>query len=290
MPDVVVAGAGQAGLIVACILAERGCSTVVVDRLPAAGGQDHGRPERSLLAAASAANVQFHLGSLGIGWDGDALATLGVEGARRIACKALVVATGTRPATRGELGIDGDRCAGILPASAAVHLTESGVLPGHHPVVFGTGTVAGHAAEVVASAGAKSVRIVCPCAWPQARLPAHAGLYEHSSVVSARGVGRISAIWIQTDDRTQRVATDALILAERRVPMKNIEGAIRSSERVIDCHSRAEVKSLDDARQTAEAAAERVLAVIGREVGAPVNHATRRSGSWRFNLRSARSH
>ena len=119
MPSpVVVAGAGQSGLRVAGELAWSGRQVTLVERLPACGGQEPEHPlAAELTTAALESGVQIMPATCAVAWGGGALDILGVDGARRIEAGTLVVATGCRPATRGELGITGDRCAGVLPAS-----------------------------------------------------------------------------------------------------------------------------------------------------------------------------
>src|SRR5579864_9359188 len=136
---VVVVGGGQSGLHAAAMLGAA-AHVKLVERLPDAGGQEPERPHTDELAAgASRAGAVLKLATCAVSWSGAVLTTLGVEGASELEADALVIATGSRPATRGELGIGGDRCAGVLPVSAAVHLTRSGVLVGRRPAVLGGG-------------------------------------------------------------------------------------------------------------------------------------------------------
>jgi len=157
-----VVGAGRSGLLAARMLAREGLAVTLVERLPAAGGQEPEPAASGLAKAARRAGVDFVLGTLAVSLSGPVVETLGIGGAGSYRPDALVVATGTRPATVGELGVTGDRCAGILPGSAMIHLVESGVLPGWRPVVLGGGDLARHCAELCLRAGAHAVSVVSP--------------------------------------------------------------------------------------------------------------------------------
>src|SRR5258706_2271706 len=153
MSSVVIAGSGQRGLICAAQLAAAGTNVVVVERLPHPGGQEPERSTARLAKEAVRAGARFVLGTLAVQYDGTVVDVLGVDGAGSLPCDALVVATGSRPATRAELGITGDRCAGVVPGSAALHLTQAGVLLGHRPLIAGSGAFAAHCAHMQLAAG-----------------------------------------------------------------------------------------------------------------------------------------
>jgi NADPH-dependent 2,4-dienoyl-CoA reductase/sulfur reductase-like enzyme len=275
MARAAVVGAGQSGLIAARLLAEGGVETTMLERLPAPGGQEpEGAIEKDLAARAAQSGVTFRLGTCALRWNGSALATLGIDGADTLAVDALVIATGTRPATRGELGIAGDRCAGILPATAAVHLIEAGVLPGHRPVIYGGGAFAARSAVLLLEGGSRQVTIVTADP-PVAALPVDVRLVTGWRIASANGRPRLSTLTLERGAAREVIAADALVLAVGRIPMRNIEGAVSpqpAAGPVVDCHSAADPKRVDDAERVAAAAVERTLSVIER---APVP-ATRR--------------
>ncbi len=257
-----VVGSGQAGLAASAKLARAGMQVTLIERLPAPGGQEPEVPVVGGLAArARDAGVEMALGTMAVKWDGAAVYTLGVAGARRLPCAALVVATGTRPATRAELGIAGDRPAGILPGSAALHLTECGVLLGRRPVVLGAGSLAASCVAALRDAGADYISVVAPegVLAPMVRLADD--IFEGWTVTEALGNPRVARIVITCQGVCDYLATDALVLAHQRVPMRNIEGAVEPVPRVVFCHSCADPKSPEDAEAAADKATAETLAL-----------------------------
>ena len=251
------------------LLADAGLDVSLVERLPAAGGQE---PERETQDAASRLErrgVRFLLGTLAVRFDGGSLITLGVDGEQRMPCDFLVVATGTRPATRGELGITGDRCAGVLPGSAMLHLLEVGLLPGHRPVVYGDGSRAIHCAELLLRGGATVATLVAS-ERPPAELPEGVGLCVPYTVESVRGTDRVTTVSLAHEGGgpPAEVAADALILAAGERPMRNIEGAVQAAPGVVFCQADADGES---GLGIARAAAEQVLIALAAASRAPVS-------------------
>ena len=202
------------------------------------------------------------LGTLAVQYDGAAVDVLGVDGAGRLACDVLVVATGSRPATRAELGITGDRCAGVLPGSAALHLTQAGVLLGHRPLIAGSGTFAIHCAQMQLAAGASEVTMTLP-GHRAAHAPAGIRVFAGYQVASVHGAARIEVAVLRSEAESLRVPADALILAESMRPMRNIEGAITERSGVLFCQPEAEDKGEAPARAAAAATSSLVLAKLG---------------------------
>jgi NADPH-dependent 2,4-dienoyl-CoA reductase/sulfur reductase-like enzyme len=264
VPKAAVVGAGQSGLIAARLLAERDVETTLVERLPAPGGQEPEGPTEARLAdSAARSGVHFKMGTFAVRWDGARLTMLGIDGADAPPVDALVVASGTRPASRGELDIAGDRCAGILPATAAIHLIEAGVLPGHRPVVYGGGGLAARCAHLLLEAGADEVTVVSADPFT-ASLPVQAKLLTGWRIASAHGGPRLSSLTLEQGGASEPVSADALLLAVGRIPMRNIEGAVAAeaaSAAVVPCHSSADPKRVDDAALVARAAVERTISL-----------------------------
>ena len=251
----VVVGAGMCGLLASIELTSQSVAVTLVERLPAAGGQEPEGAETDALAErARAAGVSFRFGTLAIEWRKGELTVLGVDGASELGADVLVIATGTRPATRAELSIDGDRCAGVLPGSAALHITESGVLLGHRPVVVGGGSLAATLVHAVRASGAQHVTVVAPDGVLDPRVRDADSVIERWDIVAATGNPRLQAVALSdAQGGNERLPADALILAHRRVPMRNVEGAIDTADSVIFCQSSAEPKSRLDAESAVAA-------------------------------------
>ena len=296
MSSVVVAGSGQRGLICAAELAAAGLQVTVVERLPHPGGQEPERSAGRLARAAYRAGARFVLGTLAVQYDGSAVDVLGVEGAAVLPSDALVVATGSRPATRAELGITGDRCAGVLPGSAALHLTQAGVLLGHRPLIAGSGAFGVHCARVQLAAGASEVTMTLPAAATvDAEVPAGVRVYAGYRVASVHGTARVEVAVLRPEavgsaggvhtgnapggaadkvghaeieparrrEGLFRVPVDALILAAGMRPMRNIEGAIGERDGVFFCQPDGEDRGEQPARASAVATCRQVLAALG---------------------------
>jgi NAD(P)-dependent dehydrogenase (short-subunit alcohol dehydrogenase family) len=138
------------------------------------------------------------------------------------------------------------------------------VLLGHRPLVYGGGGLAASCAERLVEAGARAVTVVSRDE-PTAALPAAAELIQGWRLTSVHGVGRVSAAWIERDGLSERVATDAVVLAEARVPMENVEGAIFQGpeQGVVPCHSTADPKQVEDAEGVAAGAVSVALERLG---------------------------
>lgn len=260
MRSVVIAGAGRSGLHAARMLAAAGVEVTVVERLPEPGGQEPERDARSLAKAATRAGARLVCGTLAAEFDDAGVRILGVDGTAVLPAQALVLATGSRPSTRAELGIQGDRGAGLLPGPVAHHYLDSGVLPGRHPLVVGDGQLAEHLCHQLRRAGAVeicSVRSTTVTAdWPVTRTVAPARL------LSVHGFPRLTSAVVSREGENVRIQTDAVLLASGRVPMRNVEGAVLPGPRVVDCFSSADPKSDQDATSTAEVATRRVLDLL----------------------------
>lgn len=261
MTDVVVAGSGRCGLHAARILAEAGLKVTVVERLPETGGQEPERDARKLEKAARRAGAEFKLGTLVVSYRDAVVETLGIDGAWSAEIRALVLATGTRPRTRAELGISGDRGAGVLPGSAAVHFLDSGLLMGYHPVVIGHGELARHLGEALLDKGARTVTSVAD----QPRIghwPSQIRQIDNARVAAVHGFPHLRSATVVSESDTERVDTDAILLACGRVPMRNVEGAVAPGPTIADCFSTDDPKTDAEALRAARSAALRVHQIV----------------------------
>lgn len=256
MSRVAVVGAGQSGLICAQRLASSGLQVSVIERLPALGGSEPEESTAGFARAARTAGARLEPGTTAVSFENGTLHTIGVGGAGTHVIDALVVATGTRPATRAELQIDGDRCAGVVPGSVAIHVTASGVLLGLNPVVVGGGQLASECAGRLMRAGARRVRVIAPDGL-RTEFAAGAEVRCGCKVRTIRGRQRVCGVVLDCPGET--LPCDAVILAHQRRPTRNIEGAIVDTPGVVFCHSSADPKLVADASHVAEAAANEVL-------------------------------
>ena len=121
----------------------------------------------------------------------------------------LFMAGGRRPATAAELGLAGDRPAGVLPATVAKHLLEAGVPLWRRPLLVGDGPWAAEVAHLAAALGAEVQRL--EPGWRASRV---VGADRVEGLVAVRGAAR------------RMVACDAVLLAAEPRPIRNVEGAI----------------------------------------------------------------
>jgi sarcosine oxidase subunit alpha len=139
--DVVVVGAGPAGMAVASRLVERGRAVEIVDDALAPGGGLRALGARDACAwgeieGAFANAVKKGLvvrpGTTAGGLYGDDLLLVGREGAEIVSARALVLATGAHD---GVLAFEGNDVPGVMSARAAGILLRGGVLVGRRVVV-----------------------------------------------------------------------------------------------------------------------------------------------------------
>lgn len=173
--DVAVVGAGPAGCAAALAAAEAGARVLLADMAAGPGGalaamglpfDTPALPANAEACYGTALRGAVHAeGAL-------ALELLGPGGLQVVRVGALVLATGGRERTRGNLAITGTRPAGVFTARAALELlTVAGVPPGRRIVVAGGGRWAAQTAQLLAQAGAEIVAQVAGVAriegWPR---------------------------------------------------------------------------------------------------------------------------
>jgi len=261
MPDtVVIVGAGLTGLACAASLPGR-IRPVVVDRIPVPGGV-HGWDSdqtRSAEAAVRSRGAILHLGETAVRWDGEELLVMGQDGARRISARALVIAAGSRPLGRAELGLAGPRPAGILAATVACHLSETGLLAGRRPAVVGGGDWAVRAVGELLHAGAEHIQVVTPGGVLR-RFPESPALTVRTATpVAVEGGPRVSALRLQGGER---VECDALVLAHGLVPLRNVDGAVWEGARTVYAQPADDPATVSAARHAGAVAAAEVEQIL----------------------------
>lgn len=235
---VAIVGAGEAGLACARELAGR-AHAVVIDR-GSVKGADHE--------------------ATAIRWDGAVLLAMGPAGPLEVAAGALVIATGTQPLGRAELGLVGTRPAGVLSAPAACDLAEQGLLRPTRPAVIGAGDWAARAVAALVASGAEHVTVVAPDGIltplpPSGPITIHAGLAP-LSVAGDPQVERLECDGAVFD-------CDAVVLAHGLAPVRNVDGAVSEGVRTVYAQPVDDPRTEDGARRAGAEAAQAALALTG---------------------------
>ena len=163
--DVLVAGGGAGGIAAALAAKEGGAqSVVIVDREGELGGilkqcihPGFGldRYNEELTGPEYAARDEADLAASGIGAlkqttvtrfeaQGDLyrVEVVGPDGPRDLLAKSVVLATGSRERSAGQVDLNGDRPAGVYTAGSAQNFMNlMGVLPGREVVIYGSGDI-----------------------------------------------------------------------------------------------------------------------------------------------------
>lgn len=214
----IVVGSGPVGLAAARALAVTGADVLVIDRIPVIGGMTGWEDPamRELADDAVTAGARFELGVTACRWNADeGLLVAGPTGVRMLAAERLVFCGGRRPATVAELGIGGDRPAGVIASSVAKHLLESGAILWKAPAVIGSGYDAAATANMLTATGVEPTRIGT----------GH-GPFGNATVQRILGRPRVERIIIDCAGETTEVACDAAILAADDRAVRNVAGAI----------------------------------------------------------------
>jgi thioredoxin reductase len=261
---VAIIGAGITGLACAAELG-RHERVEVFDRIPVPGGVQGWRAPETIAAhrAAASAGATMRLGVTAIRWEGDRLLAVGPEGVHRLTATALVVAAGTRPRTRAELGIAGGRPAGVVPAPVACHLAENGLLVGRRPCVVGGGDWAVRACHELLAAGARGVTVVAPDGLLRPA-PADVRVVAGVAPTAVEGGPRVTAL-LAGDER---IDCDAVVLAHGLVPLRNVDGAVWDAPGVVFAQRLADPATVSGAREAGVRAAAEVRALLGSEAAA----------------------
>jgi hypothetical protein len=198
-----------------------------VDRIPVAGGEaGYEDPDvRRAVADALHAGVRFKLGATATRWEQRRLLMCehGAIGWRE--ASQLVFAGGLRPATPAELGLTGDRPAGVLPVTVAKHLLEADPTLWRHAVIVGDTCGAAAAAAMIASGGGSVTYVGTGPTAPDWATSSRLGWRPEAIL----GRPRATALRVTRERESTLIVCDAVILAADPRPVRNVEGAIADS-------------------------------------------------------------
>jgi thioredoxin reductase len=204
--DLVVVGAGLAGIGAAVVAADSGMRVVVIDRRVRPGGSLVRFPASAVAATEAQAIERFRVlvrqGS--IGWlpgatavglreAGDAwIVEVEGDGSQEVRGAQVLLATGGYLAPREQLAVPGPRLSGIVTADFVHDALDRGWLPGTRAVVVGSGRVARGTVDRLEECG---VSVVARVSGGGMEVPALGGV---------RGEGRLSGVlvdggWLDAD-------------------------------------------------------------------------------------------
>ncbi|MFE1585933.1 NAD(P)/FAD-dependent oxidoreductase [Streptomyces sp. NPDC058737] len=243
--DVLVVGAGPAGLVTASLLATADARVEVLEREQAPGGVPRHCAHRGfgtwphaltgpaharlLAASAERAGADVRTGVTALDWVGPrTLTTVGPQGAETLAARAVVLATGAREGPRAARLVPGTRPAGVYTTGElqqAVHLYGQRI--GARAVIVGAEAVSHAAADTVRAAGAEVVALVtelprapaAPVRTLDARLRHRTPVLTGTTVTELLGHGRLSGVRVRRrDGRTATLSCDTVVFTGDFVP------------------------------------------------------------------------
>ena len=264
--DVLVIGAGPAGLSAARQLADDGIETLVVEREDAAGGiprhcfhPGYGlRDLRTMTAgpkyaellvgAATSAGAEILTSTMVTGWaspDVPHVRATSSRGVEEIRARAVLLATGTRERPRTARLVPGDRPSGVWTTGAlqgAVHLHHENV--GRRAVIVGAELVSYSAVMTLRDAGCEVVAMVTerprPDTYSLAQVVAGAAfkvpLLTRTRVTGVFGRPGVEAVEITHEDgRVGRIACDVVVFTADWIPDQGADRRHRPVDRASGC-------------------------------------------------------
>jgi sarcosine oxidase subunit alpha len=207
--DVLVVGAGLAGLAAARVLARAGRSVLVVDEEETLGGPprlggDHGDVVTSIAREAEAAGAELRTGHSAIGLfdeppEGRLALITSSSGLTRVTARAWLLAVGR---SEGSSAFEGADLPGVIGAEAAARLFARGIVPGERIVI--AGDRATREAELTTLA---------------ATLTRHGakveGPHALDRVVRADGRNHVSSVTLREGEARTKHACDLLVVGPR---------------------------------------------------------------------------
>jgi len=259
--DLLVVGAGVSGLTVAGEVGRR-ASVTIIDRLPSVGGVlGYEHPViRELQHEVSDRQVEQLLGTTALRWVGNRLLVAGPRGIEWIAAASLAFCGGSRPSTAAELGVGGDRPAGVYSAPVAIHLMEAGARLGNAVVMVGSSDWSARAADHLARQRADVVAVLETGETPR---PGTKRIWWDWHLLEVHGTARVSHVLLARDGFRQRISCDAVVLGGRLKPLRNVDGAILGGRDVTYVQPVADVTRAREVEAESREAARQWLATMG---------------------------
>ena len=259
-PEVIVVGAGPAGLSAATELAGAGRRVLVLDREPEAGGiprhcghSPYGMREFHRLMSGPAYAARLRAEALAAGarirtattvtslLPGGTVEVTDEAGPETLAAPVVLLAMGVRETSRAARLIGGEKPGGVLNTGALqglVYLNRQ--IPFRRPVVLGTELVSFSALLTCRHAGMKPAAMVEPgariTAWSAARwLPRLMGVPLHlrTDIAAIRGRTRVEAVVLATPSGEVEVEADGVIVTGGFRPESAL---LRTSHLGVDPH------------------------------------------------------
>ncbi len=276
-PQVLVVGAGPAGLSAARDLAGLGHSVLVVEREAEAGGiprhsehqgfglRDLHRsltgPEysRRLVRRALMAGADVRCSTTVTGLSEDGAQLVSPQGVELVRPSVVLLATGARERPRSARGIPGDRGAGTMTTGQLQQMVQAGLPVGTRAVVLGAEHVSYSAVLTLRHAGVRTVAMVTDLDRPQSFVGAAPaarfllGVTLRTSTVVARVEGRrrVEAIVLRDvrTGREDRVEADLFVTTGDWIPDAELA---RRAGVALDAGTRGPRTSLDGQTGTAD--------------------------------------
>lgn len=261
--EVVIVGAGPAGLSAAIALSRRGVRDIVVlEREAAAGGTprhtDHlgfGMRDlhrlmrgpayaRRLREAAERAGVQIRTGSTVLGWTGStSLRIADEQGVGDIEAQAIVLATGVRERPRSARLVPGDRGAGVMTTGALQQLAMQGIRPGNVAVIVGAEHVSFSAVLTLHHAGCRVAAMVTSLQHHQTYTPLRLAtstrhrvpIITEQDIASIEGRDQVRSVTLTSG---RRIECDTVVFTGDWLPNNELA---RSGDLTLDANHRGPI-------------------------------------------------